>query len=123
MWFYVPNVIFEHISCTCHTQQSIQQENYLAVLSGVRLGMQGLDWAFAVISSPQMNAFVMPGGKVVVYTGLMNILKSEDELAAVLAHEVAHVLARHVVRLTHVLQPQTQHSQHGPHAGVMYTCP
>ncbi len=39
----------------------------------------------------------VPGGKVVVYTGLLKILEQDDELAAVLAHEVAHVLARHAV--------------------------
>jgi metalloendopeptidase OMA1, mitochondrial len=52
-------------------------------------------WEFAVVRSNQVNAFVVPGGKVVVYTGLLRMLESEDELAAVLAHEIAHVLARH----------------------------
>ena len=40
---------------------------------------------------------MVPGGKVVVYTGLLNLLDSDDELAAVLAHEAAHVVARHAV--------------------------
>lgn len=57
--------------------------------------MKGMNWEFAVIRSAEVNAFVVPGGKVVVYSGLLNIISSEDELAAVLAHEVAHVLARH----------------------------
>jgi predicted Zn-dependent protease len=57
--------------------------------------MKGMNWEFAVIKSPDVNAFVVPGGKVVVYTGLLDIVSSEDELAAVLAHEVAHILARH----------------------------
>lgn len=57
--------------------------------------MKGIKWEFAVIRSPEVNAFVVPGGKVVVYSGLLNLVSSEDELAAVLAHEVAHVLARH----------------------------
>jgi predicted Zn-dependent protease len=42
----------------------------------------------AVINSPDVNAFVAPGGKVVAYTGLLQLVRSEDELAAVLAHEV-----------------------------------
>jgi metalloendopeptidase OMA1, mitochondrial len=74
-----------------------------AVASDPRLGgggytdhMKGLDWEFVVIDDNQCNAFVVPGGKVVVFTGLLRILRSEKELAAVLAHEVAHVLARHV---------------------------
>lgn len=57
--------------------------------------MKGLHWDFAVIKSPEVNAFVVPGGHVVVYTGLLQMIKNEDELAAVLAHEAAHVLARH----------------------------
>jgi Zn-dependent protease with chaperone function len=48
-------------------------------------------------SSPEANAFVVPGGKVVVYTGLLKLIDSDDELAAVLAHEAAHVVARHAV--------------------------
>ena len=57
--------------------------------------MKGMNWEFAVIKSNDVNAFVVPGGKVVVYTGLLDLVSSEDELAAVLAHEVAHILARH----------------------------
>ena len=63
--------------------------------------MQGLEWEFAVVNSPQVNAFVVPGGKVVVYTGLMQLLKGpaqETQLAAVIGHEIAHVVARHAVR-------------------------
>ncbi len=64
----------------------------------VLLLLQGLDWEFAVVKNPVPNAFVVPGGKVVVFSGLLDLLSSEDELAAVLAHETAHVLARHHVR-------------------------
>lgn len=61
---------------------------------------QGLKWEFVVINEPgTVNAFVMPGGKVVVYSGLLHLLRKEDEVAAVLGHEVAHVLARHIVSL------------------------
>lgn len=62
---------------------------------GYKEQMKGIQWEFAVIQSPDVNAFVVPGGKVVVYTGLLNLIRSEDELAAVLAHEVAHIVARH----------------------------
>ena len=68
---------------------------------GFQNHMKGLQWEFAVINSPEVNAFVVPGGKVVVYTGLLRLLRTEDELAAVIAHEAGHVLARHVAeRLT-----------------------
>eukprot|EP00887_Chlorella_sp_A99_P005887 scaffold1.g5887.t1 len=59
------------------------------------LQQKGWSWEFAVIRSKQVNAFVVPGGKVVVYTGLLQLIRNEDELASVLAHETAHVVARH----------------------------
>jgi predicted Zn-dependent protease len=53
-------------------------------------------WQFAVIDNPkQANAFALPGGKVAVYTGIFPIARDTAGLAAVLAHEVAHALARH----------------------------
>ncbi|TFY98062.1 M48 family metallopeptidase [Ramlibacter rhizophilus] len=53
-------------------------------------------WEVNLINSPQVNAFVMPGGKIAVYTGLLEKLKlTEDEAAMVLAHEMAHALREH----------------------------
>lgn len=55
-----------------------------------------LKWEFTVIDDPKaVNAFALPGGKVAVYTGILPVTKDEAGLAAVLGHEVAHVLARH----------------------------
>ncbi len=56
-----------------------------------------LPWAFAVIDTPTINAFALPGGKVFISTGLLARLTSESELAGVLAHEVAHVMQKHQV--------------------------
>lgn len=53
------------------------------------------DWEFVVFDAPQVNAFAMPGGKVGVFTGLFKIIKNDDQLASVLAHEIAHVAAHH----------------------------
>ena len=53
------------------------------------------DWQVSVIKSNVANAFVMPNGKIVVYTGILPVLKSEAGLAAVIGHEVAHVVAHH----------------------------
>jgi len=54
-----------------------------------------IEYHFAVIEKDEINAFAMPGGYVYVYTGLMKDLDDESQLAAVLAHEVGHVTARH----------------------------
>ena len=62
------------------------------------LAWQDLQWEFAVVDDPQLNAMAAPGGKVVVFTGLLKALQQEDQLAAVLSHEIAHVVARHTVR-------------------------
>ncbi len=52
-------------------------------------------WEFVVFDSDQVNAFALPAGKVGVYTGLLKLAGSDDELAAVMGHEVAHVSSRH----------------------------
>lgn len=53
-------------------------------------------WEFNVIDEAKtVNAWALPGGKVAVYTGLLNLGVSDDELAAVMGHEVAHALAQH----------------------------
>ncbi len=52
-------------------------------------------WEFVVIDDPTANAFCLPGGKVGVYAGLFRYLKSDADLATVISHEAAHVLARH----------------------------
>jgi len=57
--------------------------------------LENISWEFTVIDSPEINAFVLPGGKVYVFTGLLGVASSPDELGTVLGHEIAHILARH----------------------------
>lgn len=57
--------------------------------------LPGTQWEFVVFDSPQLNAFALPGGKVGIYAGLLNLATSDDELAMVIGHEIAHVTARH----------------------------
>lgn len=52
-------------------------------------------WEFNTVEDPTVNAWCMPGGKVVVYTGLLPVTKDENGLAVVLGHEIAHAVARH----------------------------
>jgi len=58
----------------------------------------GLPYRFAVLDSPVVNAFAVPGGSVYVTRGILALMSSEAELAAVLGHELGHVNARHSVR-------------------------
>jgi predicted Zn-dependent protease len=58
-----------------------------------------LPWHFGVIASDDLNAFAAPGGYVLVTRGLYRGLQSESELAGVLAHEIAHVVQKHHLRL------------------------
>jgi predicted Zn-dependent protease len=57
-----------------------------------------LPWTFAVIDTETINAFAMPGGYVIISSGLLKRLSSESELAGVLGHEIAHVVKRHQVQ-------------------------
>jgi len=61
-------------------------------------GALGTEFRFFIVDNPQINAFAGPAGNIGVYTGLFTTAESESELASVLAHEVAHVTQKHLVR-------------------------
>lgn len=66
--------------------------------------LKGYQWEFNLVEDAAQNAWVMPGGKVVVYTGLLPITKDDTGLAVVMGHEIAHALANHGgERMTHGL--------------------
>jgi predicted Zn-dependent protease len=52
-------------------------------------------WEIVVFESDQVNAFALPGGKIGVYTGLLKVAENQDQLAAVIGHEIGHVIAGH----------------------------
>ncbi|MCR5382793.1 MAG: M48 family metallopeptidase [Lentisphaeria bacterium] len=58
-------------------------------------GQTDFDWQFTVLQTNTQNAFCLPGGKVAVYSGIMDVMQNEAELAFVVAHEVGHAIARH----------------------------
>ncbi|HGG59163.1 MAG TPA: tetratricopeptide repeat protein [Gammaproteobacteria bacterium] len=76
--------------------------NYYLNNLGARLlshaGASAFPFHFLILDSPVINAFAAPGGIIVVHTGLINLARNEDELAGVLAHEIAHVTQRHLAR-------------------------
>ncbi len=60
------------------------------------IGPQYFDYHFFVVKSDQFNAFAAPSGLIFFYTGLIKTMKTEDELLSVLAHEIGHVVSRHI---------------------------
>ena len=62
---------------------------------GVSNELEGYKWEFNLVNNKEINAWCMPGGKVVVYTGLLEVTKNEAALAIVLGHEITHAVARH----------------------------
>lgn len=69
-------------------------ERYLRA-NGLADELKDFSWEFNLVKDDQVNAFCMPGGKIVVYEGLMKLVSSDDELAVVVGHEVAHAVAKH----------------------------
>lgn len=57
--------------------------------------LNGYNWEFNLVESSEINAWCMPGGKVVVYTGILPITQDENGLAVVMGHEIAHAIAEH----------------------------
>jgi predicted Zn-dependent protease len=72
---------------------------YVSAIGGQMVAVSdraGELWRFTVLDSPEVNAFALPGGYVYVTRGLLALARNESELAAVLAHEVTHVVAAHI---------------------------
>jgi len=74
-----------------------RQNRYVACVAGALTAevAEQRAWEVTVFNDPQVNAFALPGGKIGVYTGLLKVAVTQDQLAAVIGHEVSHVLAGH----------------------------
>lgn len=75
-----------------HIQASVEQ--YLADNKLSQM-LDGYAWEFNLVNDQQVNAWCMPGGKVVVYTGILPLTQDETGLAVVMGHEIAHAIADH----------------------------
>lgn len=64
------------------------------------MGPQPFDYRFFVVENSQLNAFAVPGGSIYVHTGLIERIKSTDDLAGVLGHEIVHVKGHHIARIS-----------------------
>ncbi|MEI7812161.1 MAG: M48 family metallopeptidase [Ignavibacteria bacterium] len=73
-------------------QRAVEQYCAQNKLSGI---LGGYSWEFNLVEDPQVNAWCMPGGKVVVYSGILPVTQDESGLAVVLGHEIAHAVAKH----------------------------
>jgi len=69
-------------------------QEYLSA-NGLKDKVAGYNWEFNLVNSPEVNAWCLPGGKVVVYTGLMPLVRDDAGLAVVMGHEIAHAVANH----------------------------
>ncbi len=63
--------------------------------NGYESELQYYQWEFNLVKDNSVNAFAMPGGKIVIYSGLLPVTQTEEALAVVVGHEIAHVIARH----------------------------
>ena len=63
--------------------------------NGYASELQNYQWEFNLVANNQVNAFCMPGGKIVVYEGMLPVTQDETSLAIVLGHEIAHAVAKH----------------------------
>ena len=69
-------------------------EKYLRAQGQQKL-IEGFNWEFNLVEDPAINAWAMPGGKIVFYTGIMPICRDETGIAVVMSHEIAHIIAKH----------------------------
>tara|TARA_R110002126_G_scaffold97190_8_gene226726 strand:+ start:353 stop:1153 length:801 start_codon:yes stop_codon:yes gene_type:complete len=74
----------DYVQCIASTLLRVTPDEYLTNT-----------WEVVVFDSEQVNAFALPGGKIGVYTGLLNVAENQEQLAAVIGHEIAHVIASH----------------------------
>ncbi len=73
-------------------QKAVEQ---YCIQNGIEDRLSGYQWEFNLIEDDAVNAWAMPGGKVVVYTGLLKVTQTEAGLATVIGHEIGHVFAKH----------------------------
>lgn len=91
---------FETMKAETPIAKDIKLNSYVKCVANSLLGvtpdnLRAQNWEVVVFDSDQVNAFALPGGKIGVYTGLLKVAQNQEQLAAVVGHEIAHVIAGH----------------------------
>jgi len=91
---------FDELKKTTPIEKDVKVNAYVncvvkPIIAESKTGIPAKDWEVVVFKSKDVNAFALPGGKIGVYTGILPVLKTDAQLAAVMGHEVGHVTARH----------------------------
>ncbi len=86
---------FQELKQKTPVTKSAQTSAYVQCVARSITSEIGGNWEVQVFESKDVNAFALPGGKIGVYTGLLKVAANQDQLAAVIGHEVAHVIAGH----------------------------
>ena len=91
---------FESMKAETPIAKDAKTNNYVKCVANSLLAVtpentRAQNWEIVVFDSDQVNAFALPGGKIGVYTGLLKVAQNQDQLAAVVGHEIAHVIAGH----------------------------
>jgi len=96
-----------HILSSSSAIEDFQVQRYIQTLGDKLVKASGpslFKYHFFILSDPDVNAFALPGGYIFFNSGLISTVQSEDELAAVMAHEIAHVRNRHISRQIEKMQ-------------------
>ncbi|MEQ1438058.1 M48 family metallopeptidase [Fontimonas sp. SYSU GA230001] len=86
---------FQKLKTDTPPTRDAKVNGYVQCVAGAITREVGGAWEVQVFESKDVNAFALPGGKIGVYTGLLKVTANQDQLAAVIGHEVSHVLAGH----------------------------
>ncbi len=93
---------FEQMRASSIVSNNARARSYVncivrAIVEELEEPYRSMDWDVELFEDEGINAFAMPGGKIGVFTGILDVADDQNQLAAVLGHEVAHVTQRHVV--------------------------
>ena len=95
--YYVDAMVANYYP-TCNDQDLTRKVSRIGKKLVAASDRQDLDFTFKILNTCEVNAFAGPGGFVYITAGMLDLLESKDELAAVLAHEIGHICERHAVR-------------------------